>query len=180
VKYEIFFQEYHGMWHTTDFPGKVEEVFNAYEEVEALQQVFKPTEGQIQHYIRAKILQHSNRRAIPETARAEVLYEPDSIDINMNVWLLRIDDKERFVEAFRQWMLYDLIWLEEHRGADDGTYDYYPDAWDVAHQIAKALGMKEEYNRARQKLLDTTAYGPNRPDYIGEDLIRAWEVEPSV
>jgi hypothetical protein len=177
MSYEIFFQEYHGMWHNT-FPkegAKVEEVWDSYKEREAIEAVFHPTDEQFVELLKYRILSASQGQVIPAEYSAMVLYQPDRLEPEMNIWVVRIDDLEKFKRLFADWMNDDLIHLEEHRGADDGTYDYYPDAWDVAYQIAKALGLKGSYNHARQILMETTAYGPDRPDSIGEELIPTWE-----
>lgn len=51
-----------------------------------------------------------------------------------------------------KWLQY-LVERAGEIGGDDDTFDYYPGQWDTAIQICKPLGMKEEYNKAREEAL---------------------------
>jgi hypothetical protein len=76
----------------------------------------------------------------------------------LDVFVLNFWNKAEAREVYLEW-LKELIGKEEHRGADDGSYDYYPAAWEVAKQIAEALGMKDEYNAAVKELRENSEYG---------------------
>lgn len=87
-----------------------------------------------------------------------------------DVFLLHIwGEVENYKKQFAL-ALEDMAHDSSSVGGDDSYFDYYPDRWFVYHQIAQALGMKEEYEKARQIPLT----GRYVEDDEKEDLIPAW------
>jgi hypothetical protein len=94
----------------------------------------------------------------------------DSMTLSQNgdLFLAKIMNLEAAREGLRMWFPI-LLKREKHRGADDGTYDYYPDAWRVTRQFALALNVEWEYNEAVKELMANSEYGD--PDGDLFDLI---------
>ena len=100
---------------------------------------------------------YSQREVHHEDDRSVVLRDEESREDGVDYYILMIGNIDNYREAFPAY-LDKLILAAEHTGADDGTYDYYPAAWEVAYQIAWALGLESEYRGAYDRLSTETQY----------------------
>lgn len=149
--------------------GRLSRVWDDWDDKGVLQNLASPEV--VLNFFRARVLHHSNRSIIPEANRPTIFNDPIDIPLEeldgWDVFILSLwgnpDSEQRFRNQFLGWL--ELITVEaEEVGGDDSFYDYYPDKWEVARQIASALGMEEEYNRKREVVVN----GPYKeePDYI--------------
>lgn len=130
-----------------DLGVQIEQVWDWYMEASVLEDMGVSHEL-IQNYYEAKCVRYTNRDVVP------LEYE-----FGMDVYLVRIPDDLRPVkDAFKKW-IHGIVADEANTGADDGTYDYYPDVWFVGSQLAVALGSQVAYRGARKVLMATTRYG---------------------
>lgn len=167
MNYEIYFQAYHHgeRWNLQEFPYplfRTEKIWDDYRDRGLLEEVGvdAPTIGK---FYWSRVLLHSNRgvKADPGPYCTILLdaKPPEFMDIEpSDVYQFSFTDIDSVRVEFYNW-LKEKIDEGDNTGADDGTFDYYPDIWYIGHQVCHALGMEDEYRRLRQELLDTTQYG---------------------
>ena len=134
--------------------GRLVKIWDNYNDLCLLEAIATPEV--IQKFYQERILQASNRSIIPAKARPKIFndplnYDPFSIgDIYILSFGYYDSDEaiEKFKDQFRSWMR-QVADEAASVGGDDAYFDYYPDNWEVALQIAKALGMKEDYTKYR-------------------------------
>lgn len=160
--YQIWFTAYNEgeMWEADGFgPLEVIRVWDEYRDRMVLQDV-----GVDEHTI---VSARDLRKAMYEFAESKVLFDGDDGE-HGDLFLMQFEDLEVARDIWRGWLV-NLRKQEEHRGADDGTYDYYPDAWRVAFQLAQGLNVLGEYQAAVKELRENTEYGDPGGDLF--DLI---------
>lgn len=149
--YQIWFTAYNEgeMWGIEEFgrPLLARQVWSEY------------TDRQVMEEVGCTRLQVLSARDVRKSMHSpgNVLFDGDDGE-HGDLFLVEFDNLEQARDIWRLW-LKDLRSKEEHRGADDGTYDYYPDAWAVARQLAEGLRLKDEYNAAVKELRENTEYG---------------------
>lgn len=162
--YKIWFTSYNEgeMWDPRDFePLEVVRIWSEYEDRQVMEEV-GCTPLQVLSARDVRKTMHDN---------GDILFDGDDGE-HGDLFLMKFDNMESARTVFRLWLV-ELRSREENRGADDGTYDYYPDAWFVTWQIAKGLKMQKEYNAAVDELLKNTEYGTDA--LMSEHLIRKIE-----
>ena len=158
--------------------GRLDKVWDGYEDGMLLAEV-GATEELIYKFYQARIDQGSNQGAIfTKTEKGCLLYndlrdiQPADTESFWTIFRLSLwtdEALEKFKFQFGIW-LGELVLKADSVGGDDSTYDYYPDRWDVAAQLAEALGMEVGYRTSRD--LITTNGGryseEDLPEYIPE------------
>lgn len=162
-KYEIYFQAYHEgeLWDRKDLTCEgttLHKIWDSYMDNVPMEDAGIPDE-MVEKFYRARIGLTSNQQVIPESYRSKILLDAPPLEREADVWQLFIQDLPTFKAWLRGPWAELLLSQEQHRGADDGTYDYYPDLWFVSQQLFRAVGMRKEYNRLRKELFSTTDYG---------------------
>lgn len=161
--YQIWFTAYNEgeMWDRTDFGPNlpVEHVWDEYRDRMVMQDV-----GVSEHQI---VSARDLRKSMHEFADSKVLFDGDDGE-HGDLFVMQFKDLDEARLVWRAWMR-GLRQKEAHRGADDGTYDYYPDAWRVAWQLAQGLDVVDEYRAAVKELRENTEYGDPGGDLF--DLI---------
>lgn len=150
--YQIWFTAYNEgeMWDPNDFqPVKVDRVWDEYRDRMIMEDV-----GVDEHTI---VSARDLRKAMYFSADAVVLFDGDDGE-HGDLFVMQFEDLELARRMFKNWLPV-LRLREAHRGADDGTYDYYPDAWRVTWQIAQGLEMVDEYRAFVKDLRENTEYG---------------------
>lgn len=181
--YELFFQAYHEgeLWDISNLEidgVRIHKVWDSWNDNVPMEEAKIPDE-MVEAFYQSRITLNSNRSSIPEKDRPKILVDAPELEREGDVYLLSIGGWGNELERFKQhllgpWALH-LLAAEGKRGADDGTYDYYPDLWFISRQLFNALGMQKEYNNLRDELFRTTDYG--NPDGDLMELIPAAEDE---
>lgn len=174
---EIYFQAYHEgeLWDKSNLEidgVRLEKIWDGYTDNLPLEDAKVPDE-MVEAFYQSRVQMHSSRKVVPESLRTRVLRDAPPLEREADVYLLIVKDLKAFRTHLRTRWADHLLEAENLRGADDGTYDYYPDLWFISHQLFNTLGMAEEYNRLRKQLFDTTAYGD--PDGDLMEMIPAAE-----
>jgi hypothetical protein len=161
--YELYFQAYHEgeLWDRNDLVcdgTTIHKIWDGYMDNLPLEEAEVPEE-MVEKFYQARIGLNSNRKVLPVSYRSKILLDAPAFDREADVWLLFITHLPTFKAHLRGSWAKHLLQQETHRGADDGTYDYYPDLWFASFQIFSAVGMKKEYYQLRKKLFGTTDYG---------------------
>jgi hypothetical protein len=171
MRYEIWFESYQegSMWSKEDFaPIKVEQIWDMYRDQMIMEEA-GVSEGRIRKIHEGRRLLYDTQRVIPESSRGKILRSlPPVVIESADEFIMVIggtfpDELEEAKRIYRTW-LSKIVQRESQRGADDGTYDYYPDCWFVAKQLAEGLGMEGVYNQAVDDLRLTTDYGDEESD----------------
>lgn len=140
--------------------GRLETVWDGYRDLTAWGDAKIPVTAE--QFFKVRVLQGSNRGIIPILDRPKIIDDP--IERFQEIWdtgedLLRLSlwDQaavERYKMLFIGWLA--LTAKEaEGVGGDDSYFDYYPDRWFVARQIAHAIpGLKKFYNQYRAEVIN--------------------------
>lgn len=135
--------------------GRLEKIWDHYTDLDNLENIVTPEV--IQKFFQARILQASNRSILPAKDRPRVIHDPLNYDPTSigDIYILDIDlgGLEKYKEQFRFWMD-EVAHAAASVGGDDSYFDYYPDNWEVALQLAKALEMKEDFEKYRKIAYD--------------------------
>ena len=166
MNYEIYFQAYHegDMWNLEDFNHglfRPRRIWDDYRDRNLLEEagVDRPTIGK---FYQARALLESTRGVKADPGPyCTILRDFPPLDSDNNpadVYMFSFTAIKIVREEIVKW-LRRKISAGNETGADDGTFDYYPDIWYIGHQLAHALSIQEDYRQLRQQLLDTTQYG---------------------
>ena len=150
---EIYFEA----WQSNNYEalqpehGRLQRLWSNYEDFSLLEELVTPET--IQQFYQARVLQASNRGVLPSHTRPKLFNDPFNFDPASigDIWILQFWTDaaiEQFKGRFRFWMD-EVAHAASSVGGDDAYYDYYPDNWMVALQIARALGMKEDFEKYR-------------------------------
>lgn len=155
-KYEIYFNAYHdGMQGIDPAPEKI---WDGYEDGGMMREAGIPP-TQIAKVFKARVDWASQQQVIPASYRYQLLgAEPQyDNDGEADLYILRITDRPNFEQQFRFW-LEEVVNQADSVGGDDSYFDYYPDYFSVADQLASALGLEAEVAKAKKEVYDKGLY----------------------
>lgn len=160
-KFEVYFNAYHAGGTSLGAelrPRAVERIWRGYEDGVMMAEAGIPPE-QIAKVFEARVDWASQQHVIPKEYRYQLLGEAPQFDPNSepDLYILRIDDRPAFENYFKGW-LDRVVEAADSVGGDDSYFDYYPDNFTVADQVAAALGLEEAVTAAKKEVYDKGLY----------------------